>query len=107
MRSEAAILGDAGTEWSTFGREWRLRCKGTHEEGGRVQDMSRGPGSLHPPICLQCRRPGFEAWVRKIPWRRDLPAFLLEKFHGQRSLSGYSPRDCKESDTTEQLTYVI
>ena len=50
MRSEAAILGDAGTEWSTFGREWRLRCKGTHEEGGRVQDMSRGPGSLHPPV---------------------------------------------------------
>ena len=21
-------------------------------------------------ICLQCRRPGFEPWVRKIPWRR-------------------------------------
>ena len=21
-------------------------------------------------ICLQCRRPGFDSWVRKIPWRR-------------------------------------
>ena len=21
-------------------------------------------------ICLQCRRPGFDTWVRKIPWRR-------------------------------------
>ena len=21
-------------------------------------------------ICLQCRRPGFYSWVRKIPWRR-------------------------------------
>ena len=21
-------------------------------------------------ICLQCRRPGFNPWVRKIPWRR-------------------------------------
>ena len=21
-------------------------------------------------ICLQCRRPGFDPWVRKIPWRR-------------------------------------
>ena len=25
-------------------------------------------------------------------------------FHGQRSLVGYSPWGCKESDTTEQLT---
>ena len=24
-----------------------------------------------------------------------------EKFHGQKSLAGYSPRSCKESDTTE------
>ena len=22
-------------------------------------------------ICLQCRRPRFDSWVRKIPWRRD------------------------------------
>ena len=22
-------------------------------------------------ICLQCRRPRFDPWVRKIPWRRD------------------------------------
>ena len=21
-------------------------------------------------ICLQCRKPGFNPWVRKIPWRR-------------------------------------
>ena len=30
--------------------------------------------------------------------------FLPEKSHGQRSLVGYSPRGCKESDTTEQLS---
>ena len=29
------------------------------------------------------------------------PVFLLEEFHGQRSLPGYSPRGRKESDTTE------
>ena len=31
------------------------------------------------------------------------PVFLSEKFHGQRSLVGYSPWNHKESDTTEQL----
>ena len=28
----------------------------------------------------------------------------LEIPHGQRSLAGYSPRGCKESDMTEQLS---
>ena len=29
------------------------------------------------------------------------PVFWSGEFHGQRNLAGYSPRDCKESDTTE------
>ena len=32
-------------------------------------------------ICLQCRRPGFNPWVEKIPWRRKrlpAPVFCLE-----------------------------
>ena len=52
-------------------------------------------------ICLQCRRPGFDSWVRKIPWRRQwqpTPDFLPGKSHGQRRLAGYSPLDQKESD---------
>ena len=55
-------------------------------------------------ICLQCRRPGFYPWVRKIPWRRGrlpIPVFLPGEFHGQRILTGYSPWGHKESDTTE------
>ena len=31
----------------------------------------------------------FDPWVGKIPWRRKwqpIPAFLPEKFHGQRTL---------------------
>ena len=24
-------------------------------------------------ICLQCKRPQFDSWVGKIPWRRDRP----------------------------------
>ena len=54
---------------------------------------------------LQHRRPGFDHWVRKIPWRREwqpIPAFLPGKSHGQRIPGGYSPWDCKELDTTER-----
>ena len=52
----------------------------------------------------QCGRPGFNPWITKIPWRRawqPTPVFLLENPHGQRSLDGYTPWGCKESDTTE------
>ena len=57
-------------------------------------------------VHLQCRRPRFNCWVRKIPWRRKwqpTPVFLLGKFHGWRSLVNYSPWDHKESDITEQI----
>ena len=50
------------------------------------------------------RRPRFDPRVRKIPWRREWQPTLVfwpGEFHGQRSLAGYSPRDGKESDTTE------
>ena len=43
-------------------------------------------------------------WIGKILWRREwlpTPVFLPGEFHGQRSLAGYSPWDCKEVDTTE------
>ena len=53
---------------------------------------------------VQCRKPGFDPWIRKIPWRREqLPTsvFLPGEFHGQRSLAGYRPWGRKESDTTE------
>ena len=59
-------------------------------------------------ICLQCRRPGFDPWVGKIPWRRKwqpTPVLLPGKSHGQRNLVGYSPWGCKESDTTERLHF--
>ena len=32
------------------------------------------------------------------------PVFLPGEFHRQRSLVGYSPWGCKESETTERLT---
>ena len=33
------------------------------------------------------------------------PAFFLGEFHGQRSLVGYSPWGCKESDATEAILH--
>ena len=39
-------------------------------------------------ICLQCRRPRFHPWVRKLPWRRkwqSIPVFLPGESDGQRS----------------------
>ena len=33
------------------------------------------------------------------------PVFLPGESHGQRSLEGYSPWGCKESDMTERLTH--
>ena len=46
-----------------------------------------------------------DPWIGKIPWRRKWqpgPVFLPEKFHGQRSLVGYSPWCFKESDSNER-----
>ena len=43
---------------------------------------------------------------RKVPWGRKwhpTPVCLPGKFHGHRSLAGYSPWGHKELDTTEQL----
>jgi len=60
----------------------------------------------HGRICLKCRRPRFNPWTRKIPWRRKwqpTPVFLPREFHGQRSLAGCSPWHREELDTTEQL----
>ena len=56
----------------------------------------------------QCRRPGFDPWVGKIPWRRkwqSTPGLLPGKSHGQRSLVVYSPWGRKELDTTERLHF--
>ena len=55
---------------------------------------------------MRHKRHGFDPWVGKIPWRRKLqptPVFLPGKFHGQRSLVGYSLWSCKELDTTEHI----
>ena len=59
--------------------------------------------------CRRLKRCGFKPWVGKIPWSRKwqpTPVFLPGKFHGQRSLAGYSPWGLEKSDMTEHtLTF--
>ena len=43
---------------------------------------------------------------RRRQWH-PTPVLLPGKSHGQRSLVGYSPWDCKESDMTELLHMVM
>ena len=47
---------------------------------------------------------GSTPWGGKIPWISGLlptPVLLSGQFYGQRSLAGYSPQGCRESDMTE------
>ena len=72
------------------------------------EDLHAGDASCKEPPC-QCKRPKrcrFDPWFGKIPWRskwQPTPVFLPEKSHGQKSLVGYSPKSCKDSDMTEWL----
>ena len=43
---------------------------------------------------------GEDPLEKGMEWQPTL-VFLPGEFHGQRSLSGYSSRSCKQSDTTE------
>ena len=55
--------------------------------------------------CLPAvRRPSFNPWIGKIPWRRKWqPTLVLlpGKFHGLKSLVGYNLWGLKELDTIE------
>ena len=74
------------------------------------QDLPGGPSDKEPTCqCRKRRRLGLHPWVGKIPWRgawHPTPVLLPGESHAQRSLAGYSPWSCKESDTTED-TYNV
>ena len=70
------------------------------------------PGGSDGKWAMQCRRPRFDPWVGKIPWRQKwqpTPVLLPGKFHGQRSIVGYSPWVHKELDWTwiNNLTFTL
>ena len=75
----------------------------------RREDLVFPRWSRGKESACQCRgfkKPGFNPWIGKIPWRRawqPTPVFLPGESHGQRSLVGYSSWGHKESDMTEWL----
>ena len=74
-----------------------MRRQGTNNNYKGFPGSSDGKESA-----LQCRRPGFDPWVGKMPWRRErfpTPVFWPGEIHGLNR-----PQGCKESDTTEQLS---
>ena len=53
-------------------------------------------------ICLQCRKPRFDPWFQKTPWRREwqpTPVFLPGEFHGHRRLVGITVPGVTKSRT--------
>ena len=75
-------------------------------KGRKVLALVNFPGASDGRVCLQRGRPGFDPWVRTIPWRRKwqpTPVPLPRKSYGRRSLVGNSPWGRKELDTTERL----
>ena len=77
--------------------------KGMEREQNKIGTNIKEDG-LMVIASLVTQRLGFDPWVGKIPWRRKwqpTPLLLPRQFHGQRSLVGYSPGGCKESDMTE------
>ena len=64
----------------------------------KIIDRGFPSGSVVKDPPANAGDPGFDPWVRKIPWRRkwqSTPVFLPGESHGQRSLAGYRLVSCK------------
>ena len=89
----------------------RTKAVGTRLGASREHIISSQPTSPVPCFRLPSldRKPVIykyttDGWIsRRRAWQ-PTPVFLAGDFHGQRSLTGYSPWGHKELDTTEQLT---
>ena len=89
----------------TVGGEDKRECCGFWS---RLGDFPGGSDGIS--VCLQCRRPRLNPWVRKIPWRRKwqrTPIFLPGESHGWKSLAGYSPWSCKSRTRLSDFTFTF
>ena len=101
---DTALQVRASGLWIGFSQQWPWQHF-SHSDS--LWGHPRPGGFLSDPDDKECRRPRFDPWVWKIPLKRKClltPVFLPGKSHGQRSLAGYSLRDRKELDMTDQLT---
>ena len=71
--------------WDSLVAQTVKRLPTTQEDPGLIPGLGRSP-------------------TQRRKWQ-PTPVFLPGKSHGLRSLVGYSPWGCKESDTTEQLHF--
>ena len=65
--------------------------------------MASGLFYILKEFTCQCKRHRFDPGSETVPWRKEWLSTLV-KIHGQRSLEGYSPPSCKESDMTEHAS---
>ena len=99
-----ALLPKTPVPWSL---QWQLR---SHEmlyrwHNNGIFSLVVAQMVKHLPAMQETE---FNRWVRKIPWRRKWQPTAIHlpgKFHGWRSLVGYSPWGRKELDTTEGLHF--
>ena len=93
-------------DWSMGGQDYKgphglPQCGATLKWSGILSMNGRYRWCSGKESACQCRRWKrrlLDPWIGKIPWSRKwqlTPVFLSSKAHGQRSLVGYSPRDCR------------
>ena len=95
------------------GSTWEMgkpKANGTYYSVGSMHDMNWGLDSRVAQMVKNL--PAMqETWVQSLSWEDPLEkrmaihsSILAWRIPGQRSLVGYSPGGCKESDMTEQPT---
>ena len=92
-------LCDHSVRWQ--GSPLQAKRRGSHLASSLFLDVQPPKWNLSPSLWLRrertylpCRRPRFDPWIGKIPWRRKWQPtleFLPGKSHEQRSLVGCSP----------------
>ena len=119
MYAQGSLLWSQGFPDSSPGRDSAYSAGGPTSIPGSGRPPGEGVGyPLQHPWASLLAQLGNESACNVgdlgvIPWLGRYPGggehgnllqySCLENPHGQRSLAGYSPRGCKESDMTEQL----
>ena len=97
MSWDHSVVFEIATKVDFLVAQWLRLCVPVAHSVGSIPSLGRS----HMP--LWSRKGG-----RKNIWRRKwqpTPVFLPGESHRQRSLAGYSPRGCKESDMTKRLHF--